>query len=71
VAPTLPMALNVSQVVQYHRLPSIPLIFLGSGILDRGRDRLSRVGLLPHKAVMEFVDMHDFLKFPFETKLPA
>jgi len=50
-------------------LHSIPLIFLGPGILDRGRDRLSRVGPFPHKAVMEFVDMHDFLKLPFKTKL--
>ena len=41
----------------------IPLILLRSEILDGGRDRLSRVESFPHKAVMEFVDMHDFLTY--------
>ena len=41
----------------------IPLILLRFGIPDEGRDRLSRVKSFPHKAVTEFVDMHDFLTY--------
>lgn len=47
---------------KYHR-PPIPLILLRSGIPNESRDRLSRVESFPHKAVMEFVDMHNFLTY--------